>query len=153
MDVISNAEKMQTADKAVSVEGGEESKNYIKIRELRVVPPLEAAFGSTLASKLTCIMAKKSWRKIKLFASFVITTFSYKSGNTSNMSHFKRKHGIRFLSTASPSASNISKSDNVTKANAVTGQLCLQETFLLYIEQGKPSNFNNRLSYSIILQK
>ena len=33
MDVISNAEKMQMADKAVSVEGGEESKNDIKIRE------------------------------------------------------------------------------------------------------------------------
>ena len=39
-----------------------------------LLPPLEAAFGSTLASELTCIMAKTLWRRRKLFASFVITT-------------------------------------------------------------------------------
>ena len=48
--------KMQMVDKSVSVEGVEENNNDTKIS---LLPPLEAAFVSTLASELTCIMAKK----------------------------------------------------------------------------------------------
>ena len=58
-------------------------------------------------------MAKKPWRRrSKLFASFVITTLVTNQEIFVNMSsHLKRKHGIGFSSTVSPSASNNSKSD------------------------------------------
>ena len=68
--------KMQMADKAVSVEGGEENNNDIKIRR-----PLASFRSGTLASELKCIMAKKSWRRKKLFASFVIMTLVTLTGN------------------------------------------------------------------------
>ena len=104
MDVISNAKNA----KAVCLEGGEENNNDIK-------PPVSFRSGSWkhLSFRVNVHNGKEVVEKeIKNVGKLCHNDASYKSGNICNMSsHLRRKHGIGFLSTASPSASNNSKSD------------------------------------------
>ena len=107
MNVISNAKNA----KAVCWEGGEENNNNIKIRE----PPVSLRSGvwKHFSFRVNVHNGKEVVEKeIKTVCKLCHNDASYKSGNICNMSsHLKRKHGIGFSSTASPSASNNSKSD------------------------------------------
>ena len=93
------------------VEGAEENNNDIKIRE----PPVSfrSGFLKHFSFRVNVHNGKEVVEKeIKTVCKICHNGASYKSGNICNMSsHLKRKHGIGFSSTASPSASNNSKYD------------------------------------------